>query len=296
MDTKKWRVLVTAVDLGSFSKAAELLGCTQSGLTHMMNTLEQEMGVKLLIRGFDGIRLTSDGEKLLPYIRAFLRDGTELERAAGELGGGKQQEEKTLRVACYTSMRLEWLPGILRLFSERHPDVRVDARDGSVDEVFSLVENGLVDVGMASRQTPMHCGWIPLADDPLRVVVPADYPAEQGADGQDFIPLTDLGGKTFLMPSLGFDRDIMRALNRPKFKPIIRTTLVDDASVVRMVENHEGVTMLSELVLRAITGNFRALPTDPAFSRELGIAVPSLKNLNPVTRDFIACAQQYLKG
>ena len=50
MDTKKWEALVTAVELGSFTRAAEKLGCTQSGLTHMMNSLEKEAGLPLLLR------------------------------------------------------------------------------------------------------------------------------------------------------------------------------------------------------------------------------------------------------
>ena len=45
METKKWEAMVTAVELGSFTRAAERLGVTQSGLTHMMNSLEKEVGL-----------------------------------------------------------------------------------------------------------------------------------------------------------------------------------------------------------------------------------------------------------
>ena len=47
MDTKKWEALLTAVEAGSFTKAAERLGYTQSGLTHMMHALEREVGIPL---------------------------------------------------------------------------------------------------------------------------------------------------------------------------------------------------------------------------------------------------------
>lgn len=50
MESKKLEALLMAVDLGSFTKAAEVMGYTQSGLTHMMNSLEREVGFTLLER------------------------------------------------------------------------------------------------------------------------------------------------------------------------------------------------------------------------------------------------------
>ena len=57
MESKKLEALMMAVDLGSFTRAAEVLGYTQSGLTHMMNSLEKEIGFPLLERGRGGVRL-----------------------------------------------------------------------------------------------------------------------------------------------------------------------------------------------------------------------------------------------
>ena len=56
MESKKLEALLMAVDLGSFTKAAEVMGYTQSGLTHMMNSLEREVGFTLLERGRGGVR------------------------------------------------------------------------------------------------------------------------------------------------------------------------------------------------------------------------------------------------
>ena len=66
MESKKLEALLMAVDLGSFTKAAEVMGYTQSGLTHMMNSLEREVGFTLLERGRGGVRLTKDGERVAP--------------------------------------------------------------------------------------------------------------------------------------------------------------------------------------------------------------------------------------
>lgn len=73
MESKKLEALLMAVDLGSFTKAAEVMGYTQSGLTHMMNSLEREVGFTLLERGRGGVRLTKDGERVAPPSANFCR-------------------------------------------------------------------------------------------------------------------------------------------------------------------------------------------------------------------------------
>lgn len=56
MDSKKLEILMTAIDLGSFSKASEVVGYTQSGLTHMVDSLERDIGLTLVRRDHNGIR------------------------------------------------------------------------------------------------------------------------------------------------------------------------------------------------------------------------------------------------
>ena len=58
MDAKKLEILMTAVDLGSFSKASEVVGYTQSGLTHLVDSLEREIGFPLIRRSYSAIFLS----------------------------------------------------------------------------------------------------------------------------------------------------------------------------------------------------------------------------------------------
>ena len=80
MDTRKLEALLTAVELGSFTRAAEVLGYTQSGLTHMMNSLEKDIGFTVLVRGRSGVQLTPAGQRPLPLVRDCLASTSALER------------------------------------------------------------------------------------------------------------------------------------------------------------------------------------------------------------------------
>lgn len=64
----KYSIFVKIVELGSFTKAAHSLGYTQSGISQIVKSLENELSTKLLFRSKSGIKLTPDGQRLFPYI------------------------------------------------------------------------------------------------------------------------------------------------------------------------------------------------------------------------------------
>lgn len=286
METKKWEALLEAAELGSFTRAAGRLGLTQSGLTHMMNSLEKEVGFPLLRRDRYGVRLTEAGERLLPAVQELLRS---VGRLNSQIAAENGRKRESIRVAAYSSVCMHWLPTIVQQFRWAYPDASVDIRMGSVDEMYRWLQEGKVDVSFASRQDKGRYDWVPLWDDPLLAILPPDYPMGE----RDSFPVTEFDGKEFLMPSLGFDLDILRVFQEKGVRPDIReNTLVEDAVVVSMVEHGLGVSILSELVLEGRRDNVRTLPLDPPASRQMGIAVLDLEGAAPAVRSFIEYAQR----
>lgn len=285
METKKWEALLTAVESGSFTRAAEKLDITQSGLTHMMNGLEREVGFPLLIRDRYGVRLTAAGEQLRPAIVDLLRAGEQLERQITAQKGSKREN---IRVAAYSSICMHWLPTIVQQFRWAHPDVSVDIRMGSVEEMYRWLEEGKVDLSFASRQDRGSYDWVPLWDDPLLAILPIEDPAGQG----ERFPVSGFANREFLMPSLGFDLDILGVFQDQEVRPDIRNTSVEDAAIISMVEHGLGVSILSELVLQGRRDNVRSLPLDPPACRRIGIAVRSQKEATEMVRRFIDASRQ----
>lgn len=288
MDTKKWEALLTAVEAGSFTRAADRLGYTQSGLTHMMHALEKEVGFSLLIRDRYGVRLTPEGERLLPAIRDFQQAAKRLENQVSVVGNTKKEN---IRVAAYSSICMHWLPAIVSKFRMVHPDISVDIRMGNVDEMYTWLREDKVDLSFVSNQSREEFDWIPLWDDPLLAILPPDYPAGD----RSTLPIAEFEGQEFLMPSLGFDNDILPIFRRAGVSPDIRDTSVDDATVISMVELGLGYSILSELILQGRRDNITALPLEPAASRSLGIALPSLKEATPITLQFVEYSRSVVR-
>lgn len=286
MESKKLEALLMAVDLGSFTKAAEVLGYTQSGLTHMMNSLEKEVGFTLLERGRSGVRLTEEGERIAPAVREFLQANARLDSVIEQVASSRTE---IIRVSAYASIAMHWLPGIIQRFREECPDVDVDIRMADhVDVPYELLAQGKMDAILVSPQDEGQYEWVHLADDPMFAVLPKDF----GTQGMTAFPLAAFEARDFIMPSQGFDKDIMRIFNRIGVKPHILPTWVDDPTVISMVSHGLGVSMMTELTVRGRTDGVKLLPVEPASSRELGLAVRSLDAASDGLRHFIDCTKR----
>ena len=286
MESKKLEALLMAVDLGSFTKAAEVLGYTQSGLTHMMNSLEKEVGFTLLERGRSGVRLTEEGERIAPAVREFLQANARLDSVIEQVASSRTE---IIRVSAYASIAMHWLPGIIQRFREECPDVDVDIRMADhVDVPYELLAQGKMDAILVSPQDEGQYEWVHLADDPMFAVLPRDFDTQ----GMTAFPLAAFEARDFIMPSQGFDKDIMRIFNRIGVKPHILPTWVDDHTVISMVSHGLGVSMMTELTVRGRTDGVKLLPVEPASSRELGLAVRSLDAASDGLRHFIDCTKR----
>lgn len=288
MDSKKLEILVTAADLGSFTRASEVVGYTQSGLTHMMDTLEREIGLPLLRRTHSGIQLTEYGTKLMPEIRAFLRANANLENQIAAL---KEQAKTTIRIAAYASVAMHWMPEILYRFRRLCPDVDVDLR--MVDhalEPFELLDAGKTDVIFASSQPGFRCDWTALYEDVLYAILPRNYPLH----GRSEFPLEEFAGQEFLMPYGRFDRDVNAAMRQVGVQLDAKPAYVDDETVIRMVGRGLGVTMMSELMIRGRTDDVLCVPVTPRTSRQMGMGIHPGEQSDSV-HQLLRCVLEFTK-
>ena len=271
MDSKKLEILMTAIDLGSFTKASEVVGYTQSGLTHMMDALEREVGFSLLQRDHNGIQLSPQGRQLMNAI--------------------SEQKKEVIRIAAYASIAMHWMPELLYRYKRVCPDVSVDLRmvDNAL-EPYELLESGQTDVIFASRQNYSFCDWTPLYNEKMYAILPKDYPL----NGRTTFPLEEFSGQDFLMPYGRFDIDVNAAMDSVGVKLNASVSRVDDETVIRMVGHGLGVTMMTELMIRGRTDDVLCVPVDPPRLRELGMGTSRRMKLTDGMQSLKDCMLQFI--
>ena len=290
VESKKLEILMTAADLGSFTKASEVVGYTQSGLTHMMDALEREVGFPLLQRSHNGIRLTEQGERLMPAIRDFLQANANLENQIRAIAAEKTE---VIRIAAYASIAMHWMPELLYRFRRLCPEVTVELR--MVDhalEPFELLEKGLADVIFASRQNYGFCNWIPLYEERMYAILPKNYPLK----GREEFPLEEFAGQDFLMPYGRFDIDVTAAMKPLGIRLNTTVARVDDETVIRMVGRGLGVSMMTELMIRGRTDDVLCVPVRPAAIRELGMGTHIRKKDTESVQKLKECMLDFIRG
>ncbi|MYS82194.1 LysR family transcriptional regulator [Embleya scabrispora] len=173
--------LVTVVDTGSFTRAAELLHVTQPALSHQIRALERAVGGALLERLPRAVRLTPMGRAVLPHARATLADTERLHKAArcvAGLAGGE------LEIATVYSVSLGILPPVLRAWRRRQPGVRIRLREyAHTDELRAAMAAGRADLAIGPTPESWPGPVRDLGVEEFVVVLAADDPAALDADG-----------------------------------------------------------------------------------------------------------------
>jgi DNA-binding transcriptional LysR family regulator len=285
LSINKYKVLMKVVELGSLTKAADVMGFTQSAVSHTINSLEEEFGFLLLTRSRSGVKLTDNGEQMLKTIREILKWNEHLEQEVAAIHG---IESGTIHIGTFTSVSVNWLPGILKEFQQDYPNINFKIIEGNYRQIEDWIAEGKIDCGFLSLPTREMFDVIPLQKDQMLVILPADHPLSS----QSVLTLSEIEKEPFIMPSKGSDDDINRVLEKASIQPDIKFKVGDDYAIMAMVEKGLGISILPELVLRGQQRNIRIIELEQPRYRSLGIAVNSLKQISPAVKRFLDYVQK----
>lgn len=283
--------MLTVVDEGNFVRAGEKLGYTQSGITQMMTSMENELGFALFVRGNRGVRLTPEAELLLPKIRDLLNANAILEQECAQIKG---IETGHINIGSFTSMSIRWLPMIMEQFLHKHPGVHIEMiESGSADELERMLREGQIDLCFYSLPDDHEFDQIELFQDELHAVLPLGHKLQDC----EIFPLSAFNDEPFLIfkSASGYDRDIMTFLKATGLKPDIKFSSNFDFSIISMVEHNLGISILPHEVIKCRMENIISKPLDLPAYRRLGIAAKNLKQLSPAVERFIASARETVK-
>lgn len=283
MDQKKRKAILTAVELGNLTRAAEQLGYTQSGLSYLITTLEEELGFPLLVRSRAGVRPTADCLAILPYFRDLERKLQQVEQVASDIRG---LVTGTVSIGVFHSISRYWLPDILRDFDAQYPGITVHIQEGDQEALDTWLADGTIDIAFSSRSPGGAEHWVQFMEDEYFAILPENHPLAQ----VESISLSALKGDPFILTK--GDYDLPRLFQKFKFQPSIRWSSHDELAVLSLVKAGLGVSLLPGLHLQGDTSGAAVLPLHPRAFRQLGVSFTSLADLSPAAKRFLVSAKQ----
>lgn len=280
MNIQKYMAFVKAVEYGSFTRAAEALGYTQSAISRMIHDLESEWGITLFERGRSGTTLTSDGLKLLPQLKRICNEHEILMMQVEDL---HDVQSGIIRIGTFSSVATHWIPNMLKIFKEDYPNIDFELLLGDYTEIENWIIEGRVDFGFLRLPIKADIETIFLEQDRLLVVIPEDHPLAE----YDKFPISELLNSSFILLEKGAKADISEIFEKHQISPQISFTTWDDYAIMSMVENGLGVSILPELILHRIPYRIITKELDVPAYRNIGIAMRSQESLSLAAKRFL---------
>lgn len=279
-------VFRTVARAGSLSAAARELGWTQPAVSQQLQRLERDVGGPLLVRSSRGVTLTEAGRVLLG--RADTVAG-ELHMAAEELASIAELRGGRVRLVAFPSAAVTLAPAALKLLAQDHPDVEVALVEAEPPEAWTAVREGMADVALVFGYDgpPPDDGdltWLPLAVEPVELVLPPDHPAAR----RRAVRLGDLAHDTWIGGCPRCRQHLVDRCRAAGFEPRLAHETDDYVAVQALVAAGLGVTLLPRSALRA----FRHPEVVVRSSRSLGhrhvglVYRPGAEQV-PATRAFV---------
>lgn len=280
MQMNQYYAFIKAIETGSFTKAAEELGYTQSAVSQMIHTLEKDLSATLIIRSRTGITLTPDGVELLPFIRKICNSHRELLERRKEMEG---LESGLIRIGAFSSVSSHWLPRLMKDFKEKHPAVHFELHQGDYTDISNWIKEGSVDFGFVNPYGINNLTTIKLQEDDMLAVLPLDHPLAS----LDKVPLQQLTNDPFILLKDGEISEALTIFNHYHFEPNIHYHVHDDYTIMSMIEQGLGISILPKLVLQRCPYQIVTKQINPPFVRTISLAYKDKRVLPIACRHFI---------
>ena len=173
LDMVDMRLLVSVAESNSVTRGAEACHLSAPAASARIKNLEQGIGTRLFHRTHQGVTLTPSGQAFVLHARQVL---LQLERLKSELQEYAHGIKGHLRVFANTTALGEFLPPVLRMYLQTHPDVSIDLRERSSHDIVRAVSDGQTDIGIvAGTVRTEDLQVIPYRSDRLVLVVPKGH-------------------------------------------------------------------------------------------------------------------------
>jgi DNA-binding transcriptional LysR family regulator len=261
VQTQSLEVFVAVARGGSFTRAARVLGYTQSAVSRQIAVLEKELSADLFDRLPRGVALTEQGRALLPHAEATLERLRTAQRdlaALRDIGAGR------LRVGAFPTAVAALVPRALAAFRTAYPKAQLSLVEGLTPTLLDRLSAGEADLAVVSAppDQPLDTTRFDLhhlLDEQLLVAVAPGHPLA----GRHTVRLAELAGDSFIAGSATAEETLLRAGLPSGFRPRIDIVAAEWTGKLGCVAAGLGVALVPALAVRATPADLVLLRLHP---------------------------------
>ena len=289
MNTDYYKVFLKVVETKNISKAAQLLGYTQSGVSHIIGKLEKELQMTLLLRERTGITITHQAQPLIPLMESLLECEKQIFQEAAEQSG---KQGISIRLVTLHSIAVSWLPQMLQDFLEIHPDVHFEITEkNSYPELEHLIADRNVDCGFSVEISNPRIEFTPIFQDDYYVVMPLGHPLEAFSR----ITPKQLKDYSFILPEDWVThRNLEEVIKGLDVKRNLTTNPLDDLMTLSLVEQGWGISIVPCLVKDSSISRISSRKLKGSYYRRIGLGIAKGVKPSPALKAFLEFVPTWL--
>jgi len=261
MESEKCKALLYAVECGTITQAAAELGYTVSGISKMIASLEQEVGMPLLVRGKTGVGMTQEGSVLAPYLKQVASSADNLEQKAAELKG---LHCGSVRIGTSYQSYFAKLVSAIAAFTRDYPDIQIQLVEATSNRLYDMLHRDEVDLCIVSERNDGDL-FTALGQDEIVAWLPP-------ARTESVFPIREIEKESYIdiYPKEETDNSLM--LKRLGLHVKSKYSASEIYAARSMVEAGLGIAFINRLWAEEIGGNVRTVPLKPRQAINIGLA------------------------
>jgi LysR family transcriptional regulator, transcriptional activator of the cysJI operon len=245
MEDHRFKAFCLVVEAKSFSKAAKAKFMTQSAMSHLIKNLEEELGLRLLIRRGKSVSTTPAGKIFYEQAKQILKQYQDMECDIYSLA---KRIKGPLSIGASITTATYLLPQVLYEFSKKYPEVQINLKLLNMEKVINGLFDGDINHGLIEGSVKdSRLVKTEIADDEIVFIASDDNPLTK----KKILKTGDFMSQNFIMPELGsgnreFFEELLssRGINIRKIK--ISMTLDNPELIIRMVQSGLGIAFVSK--------------------------------------------------
>lgn len=290
MNNSQLQLFVKVAETGSFTRAGQEMNMTQPAVSRSISSLENDLGVTLIIRDRrNGIMLTDIGQRILVIFRQILQQYDKVHQV---VAAEKGLEIGTIRIGSFPMSSAHLLPRIIRSIRDRYPNIEFELHEGNIMEIQEWLHSRAIDVALIiatdKEAADMNYETMPLYNEEMLAV----FREDEIFANEEMLHVRKLSGQSMIICNGGYEVPIVDLFERAEAELNIGFIVHNINTCLNLIEQGLGTAILPAISLSWLPSGVKALPTEPKAYRCIEIAVPSLMEASPASRLFIETAQQ----
>lgn len=281
MLNRNLEIFIKVAEYKSITKTAKALYVTQPAISNALAKLETDLNVQLFFRDKrNGLVLTDVGKKILILAKLMKDIDNRIFQTAYK---ENNLIEGRLRIASLPSLTSTIVSKALKKYRALYPDVIIEIKEGTPNDIFKMVEEHTVDFAISSSPFGKFDS-ITLVHDHILAMLP------KNTDRAFSIDLNMTQKETLIINKPAYET-IMEKVSSKKFINTDKILLVQNAeTAINMVQ--DGIGIISEYTLDTLAKGFSKQPIKPNISFDIGLFANDLNDLTPVAFEFVRIIEE----